>query len=159
MDITNILVSAFQNHIKMCSRQIRLDGESYELATCFLRAELGEQRLHTAKRSQRRAAHKQHLLFCAVHLSGLWVVGHGGKEVSIRGSSWRAPQLYLQGGDGFILLLLFFKLLATLCSMWDLSSPTRDQTHAPAVEAWRLNHWTAREVPGVMMALDVGICP
>ena len=25
----------------------------------------------------------------------------------------------------------------------DLSSPTRDQTHA-----WSLNHWTTREVPG-----------
>ena len=31
--------------------------------------------------------------------------------------------------------------------MWDLSSLTRDWTHAPASEAWSLNHWTAREVP------------
>ena len=44
------------------------------------------------------------------------------------------------------------------CTTWDLSSPIRDQTDAlavpqpeaksvlPAVEAWSLNHWTAREV-------------
>ena len=31
--------------------------------------------------------------------------------------------------------------------MQDASSPTRDQTRAPAVEAWSLNHWTARDMP------------
>ena len=32
--------------------------------------------------------------------------------------------------------------------MWDLSSPARDQTWHPfAVEAWRFNHWIAREAP------------
>ena len=31
-------------------------------------------------------------------------------------------------------------------SMQDLSSPTGDQTHAPAVEAQGLDHWTTREV-------------
>ena len=31
--------------------------------------------------------------------------------------------------------------------MPDLSSLTRDQTHAPAVEARSLNPWTARKVP------------
>ena len=30
--------------------------------------------------------------------------------------------------------------------MQDLSSPTGDQTHAPAVEAQGLDHWTTREV-------------
>ena len=30
--------------------------------------------------------------------------------------------------------------------MWDLNSPTRDQTHAPVLGAWNLNHWTTREV-------------
>ena len=29
----------------------------------------------------------------------------------------------------------------------DLSSPTRDWTCAPGVEAWRPNHWTTRDVP------------
>ena len=32
-------------------------------------------------------------------------------------------------------------------SLQDLSSPTRDQTMRPTVEAQSLNHWTAREVP------------
>ena len=32
--------------------------------------------------------------------------------------------------------------------IWDLSSPTRDQTHVSLVlEAWIPNHWTTREVP------------
>ena len=31
--------------------------------------------------------------------------------------------------------------------MQDLSSLTKDQTCAPAVETQSLNHWTAREVP------------
>ena len=31
--------------------------------------------------------------------------------------------------------------------MWDLGSVTKDQTHAPAVEAQSLNHWTTRELP------------
>ena len=32
--------------------------------------------------------------------------------------------------------------------MWDLSSPTRITPGPPAVEAWSLNLWSAREVPG-----------
>ena len=32
--------------------------------------------------------------------------------------------------------------------MWDLSSPTRDQTCAPTVEVESLNRWSTREVPG-----------
>ena len=31
--------------------------------------------------------------------------------------------------------------------MWDLSSPTRDQIHAPAIGKWSLNHWTSWKVP------------
>ena len=46
-----------------------------------------------------------------------------------------------------LFLFFFFFLLAAPHGMWDLSSPTRDQTHAPAMEAQHLNHWTAREVP------------
>ena len=37
--------------------------------------------------------------------------------------------------------------LFSSCGLRDLISPTRDDTHAPAVEAWNLNPWTAREVP------------
>ena len=31
-------------------------------------------------------------------------------------------------------------------NLWNLSSPTRDQTHIPCVARWVLNHWTSREV-------------
>ena len=31
--------------------------------------------------------------------------------------------------------------------MWDLSSPTKDQTHVPCIGRWILNHWTIREIP------------
>ena len=41
----------------------------------------------------------------------------------------------------------FFSFMAAPQDMWDLSSPTRNQTQPPAVEAQSLNHWTAREVP------------
>ena len=33
--------------------------------------------------------------------------------------------------------------------MQDLSSITRDWTHLPALAAWSLDHWTAREVPQI----------
>ena len=49
---------------------------------------------------------------------------------------------------GFCLFILFWGVfLAVPCTMWDLSSPTRDQTHAPALGAWSLKPWMAREVP------------
>ena len=32
-----------------------------------------------------------------------------------------------------------------LCSMWDLSSLTGDQTHIPCIARWILNHWTTRK--------------
>ena len=44
-------------------------------------------------------------------------------------------------------ILPFQVFLAMLHGMCDLSSPTRDRTLAPALEAPSLNHWTAREVP------------
>ena len=37
--------------------------------------------------------------------------------------------------------------------MWDPSSPTRDQTRDPAVEALSLNHWPTREDPGDLGSL------
>ena len=41
------------------------------------------------------------------------------------------------------LVVLFF-FLATPHGMWDLKPLTRDQTHAPTMEIWNLNHWTDR---------------
>ena len=43
--------------------------------------------------------------------------------------------------------ILFSFNLAAPCGMWDLSSLSREQTVAPALEVLSLNHWTAREVP------------
>ena len=37
----------------------------------------------------------------------------------------------------------------------NLSSPTRDQTWAPTVEAWSLNQWTSREVPILLFLMNV----
>ena len=38
------------------------------------------------------------------------------------------------------------KIYILPCSgMWDLSSPARNRTHVPAVEAWHPNYWTTRE--------------
>ena len=34
--------------------------------------------------------------------------------------------------------------------MWDISSPTRDQTHISCIERQSLNHWTVREVPHLL---------
>ena len=46
------------------------------------------------------------------------------------------------------ILFYFYFYLAMLCGMWDLSSPTRDQTPAACIEsAESLNHWTTRQVP------------
>ena len=48
-----------------------------------------------------------------------------------------------------VFVLIFFFFLAVVCSMWDLSSLTRHQTHAmpPALEEWCFNHQTTREIP------------
>lgn len=56
--ITNMLASAFQNLSKTRSCPISLDSESYELETCFLKAELGDQRLY-------RNRHLQNELFAS----------------------------------------------------------------------------------------------
>ena len=42
---------------------------------------------------------------------------------------------------------LFSFLVFWLQGMWDLSSPTRDRTHAPGIGKWSLNHWTSWKVP------------
>ena len=37
----------------------------------------------------------------------------------------------------------------TICSLWDLNSPTRDWTQAHISKRWSLNHWTTRTFPVV----------
>ena len=44
-------------------------------------------------------------------------------------------------------MLLFYVLVFWLRGTWDLSAPTRDQTHTPCIGRWNLNRWTTREVP------------
>ena len=44
-----------------------------------------------------------------------------------------------------------FFFLAGPHGTWDLSSPSGDRTKASAWEAQSLNHWTAREVPGLVI--------
>ena len=47
------------------------------------------------------------------------------------------------------ILLLFYALgFFSLQGLWDLISPTRDQTCAPYIGRQSLNHWTTREIPG-----------
>ena len=44
-------------------------------------------------------------------------------------------------------VLFCFVFLAVSCSLWDLSSPIRDQTHTMAVKTWSPDHWTTRGFP------------
>ena len=48
-----------------------------------------------------------------------------------------------------------FKFWAAPCSMWDLSSPTRDQTHRPCIGRQSLNLW---EVPDLLYSLSPALC-
>ena len=43
------------------------------------------------------------------------------------------------------MLLLFYVLIFWPQSMWDFSSPARDQAHTPCIGRQSLNHWTTRE--------------
>jgi len=43
------------------------------------------------------------------------------------------------------------------CGIWDLSSPTRDQTHVPWIRTWILDHWTIREVPSIHLLADIWV--
>ena len=57
------------------------------------------------------------------------------------------------------ILLLFPVLVFWLRGMWDLSSRTRDQTHTPCIGRRRLNHWTGREVPTLVVLILPPIYP
>ena len=48
-----------------------------------------------------------------------------------------------------ILLLLFMFWFFWPQGMWDLCSPTRDQTYIPCIGRQSHNHWTVREVPNL----------
>ena len=42
------------------------------------------------------------------------------------------------------ILLLLYVLVFLPPGMWDLSTPTRDQTWTPCIGSWSPNHWTTR---------------
>ena len=48
------------------------------------------------------------------------------------------------------ILFLFYVLGFSPRGMWDLSTPTRDQTATSFIERQSLSHWTTREVPHIL---------
>ena len=57
--------------------------------------------------------------------------------------------LVLEYGSAFLIFILCIYLLATPWGVWGVGSQFLDQELPPTVvEAWSLNHWTTREVPG-----------
>jgi len=65
-----------------------------------------------------------------------------------------ALHLFVSGfcSPHFCFLLL---LLASLHSIWGPSFLTRDWIHAPALEAWSLNHWVTREIPIALILVSI----
>ena len=55
-----------------------------------------------------------------------------------------------------IVLLLFYVLFFWLKSMWDLSTPIRDQTHTPSTGRRSLNHQTTGEGSAVSLIVRWG---
>ena len=77
-----------------------------------------------------------------------------GSSLAQSGLSALSSQLRMQnpGTEGLLHLKVFiwshnFFFLAAPHGMWDLSSPTKDQTHIPCIGRQSLNHWTSREIP------------
>ena len=69
-----------------------------------------------------------------------------------------SSEMAIYGCTPILSFKFFFFFCCTAGSLWDLSSPTGDQTQdlssplrvklkPPALEVWSLNHWTTREVP------------
>ena len=69
--------------------------------------------------------------------------------VLVSGVQQNDSVIYIQISTLFHFFSLFFVLVAS-CSMWDLSSPTRDPTHGSAMGVWSLNHWATREVTRIL---------
>ena len=53
------------------------------------------------------------------------------------------------------ILLLSYALAFWPRGIWDLSSPTSDQSSTPCIRKWSLNHWTIREVPGFVLFTNI----
>ena len=65
---------------------------------------------------------------------------------------------YPSGSKSLHLLWACWLFLSMLWDMWDLSSPTRDWTHAPCLGRRSLNHRTARELPETFFFFYVDLC-
>ena len=50
---------------------------------------------------------------------------------------------------------LFFFFFFWLQGMWDLISPTRNQTWMPCIRRWNLKYWPAREIPTNVLSLGI----
>lgn len=73
-----------------------------------------------------------------------WVTGKLGRPAGSWESCWGSRLVCFP--LCFLLLLFCFVCVGhTQWSMQDLSSPIRDRTQAPCMDAWRPNHWTSRE--------------
>ena len=66
-------------------------------------------------------------------------------QIILKFPDWLQMSFFLEIALLFDLIKKNF--LAAQCGTWDLSSWTGDQTCAPALAAWSLNHWLARGVP------------
>ena len=57
-----------------------------------------------------------------------------------------------------ILVVFSLSVLAALCSIEGLRSPTRDETCAPVLGVQSLNHWATREAPLFISFLSFWLC-
>ena len=81
-----------------------------------------------------------------------------GLKPTVLGTSTSA-HLLIEASRGFT-FFFFKKILAILVGVLDPRSATRDQTHAPCMEARSFSHWTAREVPpGLSFTLPLACFP
>ena len=53
--------------------------------------------------------------------------------------------------ENVLFLIPFYIIMTIPCGLWDLSSPTRDQTCVPCIGRWILNHWTTREAQDALV--------
>ena len=83
---------------------------------------------------------------------------------------WVSHSKYLKLREPHLKLLFFLSLefcyhtSSVLCfgfwsqGMWDLSALTRDEGHAPCIARQSLNHWTAKEIPTLLVLSDMSLC-
>ena len=63
------------------------------------------------------------------------------KEIHILFECWKAFLPFF-----FFLILFIYLFMVIPCGMWNLNSPTRDQTRTTHIGRWSLNHCTTGEI-------------